>query len=152
MRNGSLTLLYYVDAPNIIIYTLNITLSVLLWRLERSNWHTVLRKTWWLTCSLKGSLSDNLINLEDWLGLVNLIGESEECGENVHSHQTRLLLNLEHSYSLLCNHHCAFVHHKHYTCIFVSLERSRRITSKHISQCFCDCIHSENNILETLQG
>ena len=64
----------------------------------------------------------------------------------------RLLLNLEHSYSLLCNQHCAFVYHKHYTCISVSLERSRRITSQHISQCFCDCIHSENNILETHQG
>ena len=50
-------------------------------------------------------------------------------GVNVHSRQSRLLRNLEHSYSLLCNHYCAFVHHKHYTCISVSLERSRRITS-----------------------
>ena len=40
----------------------------------------------------------------------------------------------KHSYSLFCNHHCAFVHHKHYTCISVSLERSRRITSMHIAK------------------
>ena len=33
----------------------------------------------------------------------------------MHSSQSRLLRNLEHSYSLLFNHHCAFVHHKHYT-------------------------------------
>ena len=80
-----------------------------------------------------------------FIGKLSSHGSLWTAGDNVHSRQSRLLHNLEQSY-------CAFVHHKHYTCISVSLERSRRITLMHISQRFCVCIHSaNNNILESHQ-
>ena len=80
-------------------------------------------------CASEDMIADMLtkeLSITQFDKLRRLAGVSElgwrKWGVLVKMCTLRLLLNLEHSYSLLCNQHCAFVYHKHYTCISVSLE------------------------------